>query len=260
MAQKYKIWQDAPGAWAVSGGLGVTRYTGDLSEDLNLALLRPGWSVSAGLSYRISSRLTARADARLYYIYGSHEGGRVYYNNLSFYALNPDGWAGLQVDLWPITDNRAILPYVFAGGGVTYLTPKASYQGKSVSLAPLHTEGVIYNRLPGIVTYGVGAPIRLNMRSWLKLELSYTHVLNDYLDDVSTRYPDFSQLTPLGAAVSDRRTEIGMPPNLPGNQRGNPTARDGYFIISARLGYMLGTPAQTGYRQSRQAPRFRRWR
>lgn len=254
------MWQDAPGSWAISGGMGPTRYAGDLSEDFKLSQLRPGWSVSAGASYRISNRLTARADARLYYIYGKHEGGRVYYNNLSFHALNPDVWAGLQVDIWPVTDSRAIIPYVFAGAGLTYLTPKASYQGQSVSLAPLHTEGIAYNRLPGIITYGLGVPVRLNIRSWLKLEMSYTHVLNDYLDDVSTRYPDFSQLTLLGAAVSDRRAELGLPPNQPGNQRGNPPARDGYFILSARLGYMVSTPARRQYGRSRQAPRFRRWR
>ncbi|MBC8151469.1 MAG: hypothetical protein H7Z72_01020 [Bacteroidetes bacterium] len=254
------MWQDAPGSWAVSGGMGPTRYAGDLSEDLSLSLLRPGWSVSGGGSYRISNRLTARADARLYYIYGKHEGGRVYYNNLSFYALNPDVWAGLQADLWPITANRGVIPYVFAGLGMTYLTPKASYRGQSVSLAPLRTEGIIYNRLPGIFTYGVGVPMRLNIRSWLKLEMSYTHVLNDYLDDVSTRYPDFSQLTALGAAVSDRRPELGLPPNRPGDQRGNPPARDGYFIASVRLAYMLSTPARRQYGQSRQSPRFRRGR
>ncbi len=254
------MWRDAPGAWAVSGGAGITGYFGDLSDDLKTALRRPGVAINTSVSYRISNRLTARADARLYYIYGRHEGGRVYYNNLSFHALNPDVWAGLQVDLWPITDNRALIPYVFAGVGLTYLTPKATYHGQSVSLAPLHTEGIIYNRLPGIITYGVGVPIRVNIRSWLKLEGSYTHVLNDYLDDVSTRYPDFSQLTPLGAALSDRRTEIGLQPTEPGNQRGNPTARDGYFIVSARLSYMLSTPARQQYGRSRQAPRFRRWR
>ena len=254
------MWQDAPGAWSVSGGAGITGYFGDLSDDLKTALRRPGAAINGSISYRISNRLTARADARLYYIYGSHEGGRVYYNNLSFHALNPDVWAGLQVDLWPITDNRGLIPYGFAGAGLTYLTPKATYQGQSVSLAPLHTEGVVYNRLPGIITYGVGIPIRLNIRSWLKVEGSYTHVLNDYLDDVSTRYPDFSQLSALGASLSDRRTEIGLRPNQPGNQRGNPTARDGYFIVSGRFSYMLSTPARQQYGRSRRAPRFRRWR
>ncbi len=240
--------------------MGPTHYFGDLSEGLKLTQLRLGWSVSVGASYRISNRLTARADARLYYIHGRHEGGRVYYNNLSFYALNPDLWAGLQYDIWPITDNRGLIPYVFAGAGLTYITPKTTYQGQSVSLAPLHTEGIAYNRLPGIVTYGVGIPMRLNIRSWLKLEMNYTHVLSDYLDDVSTRYPDFSQLTSMGAAVSDRRAELGLPPNQPGNQRGNPTARDGYLIISARLGYMLSTAARSRYGRERQSPRFRRQR
>lgn len=213
-----------------------------------------------GASYRISNRLSARVDARLYYIYGKHEGGRVYYNNLSFYALNPDIWAGLQYDFWPISANRAIIPYLLAGAGLTYLTPKAVYQGQSVSLAPLRTEGIAYNRLPGIITYGIGLPARMSSRSWLKLELSYTHVLNDFLDDVSFRYPDFSQLTPLGVALSDRRPELGLPPNRPGDQRGNPTARDGYFMVSLRAGYMLSTPARRQYGRSRQSPRFKRWR
>lgn len=254
------MWRDAPGSWAIAGGIGPTHYAGDLAENLNLSKLRLGWSISADITYRFSNRLSARANVQLYYIYGKHEGGPVYYNNLSFYALNPDVWAGLQYDLWPITANQGIIPYVFAGAGLTYLTPKTTYQGQAVSLAPLHTEGVAYNRLPGIITYGIGAPMRLNIRSWLKLELSYTHVLNDYLDDVSTRYPDFSQMTTLGAAVSDRRPELGLPANQPGDQRGNPSAHDGYFMLSARLGYMLSTSARRTYGRQRQAPRFRRWR
>lgn len=257
VAQKRRIWAETPGTLLLTGGTGLTRYAGDLNETIDWIHLRLGPTLDAGLTYRVSNRFSLRAETRLYYIYGNHQHTRVYYNNLSFHSLNPDGWLGVQVDIWPIDDNRAPIPYVFAGAGLTYLTPKASYQGQSVSLAPLHTEGVAYNRMPGMIRYGAGVPLTVSMRLRAHIELSYTQVQSDYVDDVSTRYPDYTKLTPLGVALSDRRPEIGGSPNPPGAQRGHPGAKDGYFIASLRLAYLLSTPANQRYSRSRRSPRFR---
>ena len=258
VAQRWTYWQDRPGVWTIGVEAGTTRYAGDMSEIKNFLLYpRLGGLVGLSTSCRLTNRVSLRADARLYYIWGSHSHTRVYYNNLSFFSINPDAWLGTQIDLWRVNDPEKLFnPYLLAGVGLTYLNTFAHYEGFRVSLPPLHTEGVAYNRLPGIVRYGIGLPVPVGMRSRLAVEMTYTHVLNDYLDDVSTNYPDFSTLTRLGAILSDRRSEIGLPPNRPANQRGNPTKRDGYAAVSVRWTYQLNSQAWGRYKRGFRTPRI----
>ncbi len=252
-AQPYQVYQEETHTWLASISLGTTRYAGDMNEPGNFAHLRLGASVALSGAYRLTPRTVLRAEAQLYYIYGSHQHTRIDYNNLSFHSLNPDVWAGVQVDLWPTTHRtRPRSPYMLAGLGLTYMSPKATYQGEEYELAPMHTEGVDYNRLPLIIRYGFGYPLVADKRWRLHVEGTYTHVTSDYLDDLSTVYPDFSQMSPLAAALSDRRAEIGLPPNRPGAQRGNSGKNDGYFILSFRGVYVLSTFWDRRYRRSRR--------
>lgn len=259
--QHSQFWQEQPGTWRVSLETGPTRYAGDMSEEKDL-LKRPrlGGLAGGSVSYRFTPWLTARADGRIYFIHGNQQDTRIWYNGLSFLSLNPDAALTLQADLWPVDDpTHVLIPYVFLGGGLTYLNTVAAYRGQLVSLPPIRTEGVAYSRLPGILRWGFGMPVKTAYRTLFSLEFSYTHVLNDYLDDVSTRYPDFSQLSPFAAGLSDRRGDLGipLPPNQPGDQRGNPTARDGYFAFTLRYTHLWITTARQKYGRSRQAPRFR---
>ncbi|GAB3730638.1 hypothetical protein [Spirosoma lituiforme] len=232
-------------------GVGTTYYLGDLTEAGNVGHLRLGVAMSAAVAYRYSPHLTFRAEGQVYYIRGSQKNTHLTYNNLSFFSINPDVWAGVQWDFWPEDDrNHVIIPYALAGLGLTYMTPKATYGGRAVSLAPLHTEAIAYNRLPIIVRYGLGVPVVIGERFKWNLEATYTHVLSDYLDDVSTVYPDQKNRTALEVALSDRRLELGQSLNPPGAQRGNSTRRDGYLIVSARLVYILATPSHQNYRRT----------
>lgn len=249
-AQRSVIWSEKPGTWLLNGGLGTTRYTGDLSEFGNIAHLQLGAGFNLAATYRISQQLSYRAEIQLYYIYAQQKYTRNYYNNLSFRSLNPDIWAGIQADFWPINDRyRATIPYALLGAGMTYMRPKADYKGKSYGLSILQTEGVAYNQLAGIIRYGFGLPLLANERFRFNLEGTYTHVLSDYLDDVSSVYPDRSNMSPLAAALSDRRAELGTTPNHPGAQRGNTGKNDGYFMVSGRLIFVIITPGQRSYRR-----------
>ena len=250
LAQRSEIWREKPGTWLLNAGLGTTHYVGDLNERVDLAHLRLGVALNVAAAYRYSPQLTLRAEAQLYYIHGTQQDTHLSYNNLSFHSINPDIWAGLQWDFWR-DDNRnhVIIPYALAGVGLTYLTPKATYRNQSVSLAPLHTEGVVYNRLPVILRYGLGLPIAATERFKIHLEGAYAHVLSDYVDDVSTVYASQSSMEPLAAALADRRRELGQPLNPVGAKRGNPDRRDGYFVLSARMIFVIITPSQRNYRR-----------
>lgn len=249
-AQRSEIWRERPGTWLLNVGSGATHYLGDLTEAGNLGHLRLGAAFGVALAYRSSPQLTLRAEAQLYYIRGTQQDTHLAYNNLSFHSLNPDLWAGVQWDFWRADNqNHVIIPYALFGAGLTYMTPKADLNGQSVSLAPLHTEGLTYTRLPVTVRYGLGVPIVSTERFRWHLEAAYTHVFSDYLDDVSTVYPDRTGMSSLALALSDRRAELGTTPNQPGDQRGNPHRRDGYFVLSARLIFVIITPSQRKYRR-----------
>jgi len=249
LAQRSEYWRERPGSWLLNAGLGTTRYLGDLNERGDLAHLRLGVSAGLAVAYRYSNRLTFRGEAQVYYIHGTQQDTYLAYNNLSFRSVNPEIWAGFQFDLWhPDDPNHIVVPYLIAGAGLTYLTPKATYKGQTYSLAPLHTEGVSYNRLPVMVRYGLGLPLFANKRFKWQLEGIYTHVMSDYVDDVSTVYPDRTNMSLLAASLSDRRLELGQTPNAPGAKRGNSTRNDGYFILSGRLIWVISTKKQQHYR------------
>ncbi|GAB3640554.1 hypothetical protein GCM10027423_11900 [Spirosoma arcticum] len=249
-AQRSVIWQEKPGTWSLNVGAGPSRYLGDFNERFNLAHLQTGVALSAATVYRLTDQLALRGDVQIYYIRGTQKDTHLEYNNLSFRSLNPDLSVGVQYDFWPSQDrNHTIIPYGVAGFGLTYMTPKATYSGATYSLAPLHTEDITYNRLPLILRYGVGVPLFSMTRFKGNIEGLYTHVMSDYLDDVSTVYPDRSGMTPVAASLSDRRMEIGTAPNSAGAKRGNPKRNDGYLIVSARLIYTLITPRQRNYRR-----------
>lgn len=250
VAQRSEIWREKPGTWLLNAGIGPTRYTGDLSEVGNLGHLQLGIAVNLAVAYRVTQQLSYRAEAQLYYIYAHQKYTRNYYNNLSFRSLNPDVWAGIQVDFWRVDDRyRATIPYALAGVGITYMTPKALYLGQTYSLAPLHTEAVPYNRFAGIIRYGLGLPLLSSERFKFHLEGTYTHVLSDYLDDVSSIYPNQTNLSPLAISLSDRRAELSTTPNQPGEQRGYTGKNDGYFMVMGRLVFIVITPGQRSYRR-----------
>jgi hypothetical protein len=243
-AQRYtraRQWEEKAGTWQLCVDGGTTRYMGDLCEPWDLAHLRLGATLGTSVQYRLSDRFSARADLRVYYIYGDQAYTRVAFNNLRFQAVNPDCWVGLQFDLLHQDTVREQIPYVFAGAGVTYMTPTTLFDGYRVDLAKAQTEGVAYNQLVHMERNHIG------------LEISYTHCLSDYLDDVSGVYPDYATLkNPFGAVLSDRAAEIGNKPNAPGAQRGNNAANDGYYLFTARFTHTISTHRHRNMRQNRR--------
>lgn len=250
MAQRSIIWQERPGTWSLNVGVSASRYLGDLAENFNPTHLQIGAAVSAAVTYRLTDQLALRSDVQVYHVRGTHENTYLAYNNLSFYSVNPDFSVGLQWDFWPSQDqNHTIVPYGIAGVGLTYMTPKATHKGTAYSLAPLHTENITYNRLPLILRYGIGVPLFSSYQLKGNIESIYTHVLSDYLDDVSTVYADRSGMTPIAAMLSDRAPEVGTAPNSAGAKRGNHKRNDGYLTLSVRLVYLITTPRQRNYRR-----------
>jgi hypothetical protein len=154
-------------------------------------------------------------------------------------------------------------PYVFIGGGLMHMNPKANYNGSLVALQPLHTEGQgfdgvttkEYNLYQPIIPIGVG--IRYNVTSDFVIGFEYGNrkTFTDYMDDVSTSYVsqsdfnDYFSSDPISAAVaydlSQRSNELdpeGIYSDItaPGQQRGDPTQKDHFTYVGFSFNYVLG--------------------
>jgi hypothetical protein len=241
------------GVVSLTAGAGVAYYTGELNEDLNFKHLGLGPSVSLGGLYRLTENLSARGEIRFYQVSSDQKYAKKFEKNLSFRTRNPDITLGIQADLFSFNRQAPINPYLFATAGVTYLSPKAQIDGKWQSLPPLTTEGVKYNRLPLLITGGLGVSIKTTERLSLGLELCNNFLQSDYLDV----YPNPDVLpNDLARALSDRSSEIGLPPQQPGWIRGNAKNKDAYLFFQVRATYLIGNRMQALERRKTRCPKF----
>ena len=93
--------------------------------------------------------------------------------------------------------------------------------------------------------YGAGLKFSLNYLWSLEIEVSSRRLFTDYLDDVSTTYPEFDDLENLrgeiAVALSDRSGEIlEIPIGETGRQRGNSQNNDFYAFIGVSIVYYFG--------------------
>lgn len=234
-------WKEAVGDWHVGGNLSTTRYCGDLSDTYDISHLQLSWGLEGHIRYRFDDQFCVRSDVGLYSLRADQRYSHNYYNYLRFTTINPSFLAGLQWNVRSVDYNQHNIPHVWVGGGITYLNPEADYRGVTYSLPPLRTENVDYERAVGQVVIGAGIPFTLNNKSQLRLEVRYTYILSDYVDDVSGVYVDKSTATDVEQLLTDRRREYGLVPNAPGLQRGNPLRNDGYFTVTLQYAVKFRT-------------------
>jgi len=154
-------------------------------------------------------------------------------------------------------------PYLMLGFGMFHVNPKTEYNGTTVELKPLHTEGEgfpnsenkNYSLYQPVVPHGFG--ILYNVSSELAIGFEYNDAttFTDYMDDVSTSYvsqSDFNSFfsnDPATAALAydlSRRSDELDPDEIyghvtaPGEQRGDPTDKDEYIFIEFTLHYVMG--------------------
>ncbi|WP_414617972.1 hypothetical protein [Dyadobacter sp. 32] len=245
------------GVVSVMGGVGVAYYTGELSDGVNMKHLGLGPSLSLGGLYRLTENVSARAEIRFYQVSQDRQFSKKFEKNLSFRTRNPDISLGIQADLFSFNQRAKVNPYLFGGVGVTYLTPKAKLDGTWHSLAPLTTEGASYNRIPLVLTGGLGVSMSVSDRLGVGLELCNNFLQSDYLDDVSTFYPNPDALpSDLARRLSDRSSEIGQEAQQPGWIRGNPKSNDAYLFFQLRATYLIGNRMQAIERRKTKCPKF----
>jgi len=103
----------------------------------------------------------------------------------------------------------------------------------------VQTEGVSYSRLGTAIPIGFGLKFKFSHRVLFALEWAIRKSSTDYLDDVSSFYPNPDDMTNVAIGLSNKSVLSDQPSEW-GALRGNPTNRDWFnfttFQVSIRLG------------------------
>lgn len=147
-------------------------------------------------------------------------------------------------------------PYGLIGIGAYKFNPKAKLDGQWVELHPLRLEGQglvagkeEYKLTQMEVPMGIGFKYYIRENLYVGMEVLHRQLFTDYVDDVSTTYPDpivFNNL-PAGDVAKARRLyyrgnelNAGTRPFV-NEQRGDPTDNDAFFSTILRFGWRLNT-------------------
>lgn len=243
--------------WEIGPWAGVSYYLGDLNTRFDFS--RPNLAGGFGARYNFNNRLGFRLSGN----YGKVEA----YDsdspnpfertrNLSFESTVLDGTLQFEFNFLPYEHgsyDHFFTPYVFGGLSAFYFNPKAELDGTLYELRSLGTEGQLrgqeYYEITGALTYGLGVKVDLSYEWSLDFSLGMRNTFTDYLDDVSTIYPDLSDLRrtrinnpDVAVALSDRSLyPPGQEPvSRKGEQRGDSTNKDKYLFLGVGINYYFG--------------------
>jgi hypothetical protein len=240
--------------YEVGGWLGVSHYFGDLNTTYRLD--RPG--IAGGLigRYNFNNRLSTKLSlnyGRLSAYDSDSDNPFQRARNLSFRSPVIDGTLQFEFNFFPYehgSDDYYFTPYIFGGVSAYYSNPQAEYEGQWYELQSLGTEGQPiggeYVRVQPALAYGIGIKADLNSTWSINVEMSSRALFSDYLDDVSTVYPNpielFNLRGGIAAALSDRSIEVVDDPiGGEGRQRGNSRNNDVFAFLQVGLVYYIGT-------------------
>ncbi|MEM1216325.1 MAG: DUF6089 family protein, partial [Bacteroidota bacterium] len=211
--------------WEVGPWGGVSYYFGDLNT--NYRLNRPNAAGGIMARYNFNDRICFSLSGNYGKVeaYDSDSQNPFEFNrNLSFESDVFDGSALLEFNFLPyIHGNRDYFftPYLFAGLSVFNFNPQAVYDGDApitgatgqtvqpgdlVELRPLGTEGQFkgeeYFLTSLAFTGGLGFKFDLSYDWSINIHVGVRSTGTDYLDDVSTTYPDVSDLQNSGGPLA----------------------------------------------------------
>lgn len=235
------------------GGLfmGVSNYRGDMAPYLVPAETHPalGVYVKRNLSPFFAFNVSAKQGT----ISGSddnfdHLRGR----GLSFTSDVTEFSAVFEFNFFPFLkglEPNQFTPFVYSGLAVFRFAPRTTLDGKRYELEDFRTEGQgvtddapsQYGNFQPSIPIGGGIKLQLNRRLNLSFKVGYRATFTDFLDDVSTDYPDQGQLADkrgrTAAALSNRSTDGWF--TKKGKSRGNSQNNDWYVFSGFTLSYTI---------------------
>lgn len=225
------------GAWA-----GVSNYFGDLNTSTDLT--RPGLAFGIIGKRNFNERVSLRGALSYGRVSGDDAESSNNFErnrNLSFRSNLFEVSSVFEFNFFPLihgsTDNY-YTPYIFGGFNITRFNPTAELNGTRHSLSDLGTEGQLetgtYSLLTGGLLFGAGWKWDIGNDVSMNIELGYRRLFTDYLDDVSTVYPNPGSLpSDVARQLSDRTLIDGQ--GAPGRQRGDSKGNDSYTFFGVSL-------------------------
>ena len=247
------------------GWLGISHYFGDLNT--NLRLDHPGLAGGLGVRYNFNTRVSTKLHVNTGTVQAyDSESPNIYERARNVHFKSKVADIALQMEFNFLeyihgSKDNGWTPYLFLGLGVSYFNPQAKLDGQWYDLRPLGTEGQFkgeeYYTVAGGWVYGAGLKIDLSYEWSLNIDLSARRLFTDYLDDVSTVYPDVNDVQDLRGNLATRfvdrsselyaqdpgfftRNNIEHPLGQPGRQRGNSRLNDTYVYFGVGIYYYFG--------------------
>lgn len=237
----------------VGGWLGGAFYFGDLNTSYRLS--KPGQAGGLIARYVPNNRMAYRFSANYGLIQADDKDSDNVFEkarNLSFKSNLFEATFQYEFNFLPYihgSPDHYFTPYLLAGISAFHFDPKAKIDGQYERLRPLGTEGQDqgqeYSPFQVALAYGFGVKFDLSYEWSVNVELSARRLFTDYLDDVSTAYPDLATLAvqrgDLAARLSDRSGEINeIAIGQLDRQRGNKEDKDSFNFLSIGLVYYIG--------------------
>ena len=228
--------------------IGASNYKGELSRHMfNTDFLHP--AVGGFYRHNWDRRWAWKLSVNYGRISGDDAKAKTAFElnrNLSFYSNILEVSPQIEFNFFPYETGNSdypFTPYIFTGLAFFHFNPKAQLGNSTYELQPLGTEGQglngtkKYKRLQVSIPIGGGIKISTG-RIGIGIELGVRRAYSDYLDDVSTVYPELNGLRaargPAAALLSDRSltpadTSVGFVSAFL-KQRGNSSDKDWYFF------------------------------
>jgi opacity protein-like surface antigen len=233
--------------WEAGIWLGGAYYFGDINTEYKFNDPDIGFGVMTRLN--LNERLALKLSGNYGQISGYDSKSKEDFQlqrNLHFQSNVFDGTAQFEFNFLKYEHGSKednFTPYLFGGISIFSFNPEAEYLGDWVALQPLGTEGQArgfeYDLTEVAFAYGGGIKFDLSYRWSINLEVSARYLSTDYLDDVSTTYPDLTDLqetrSNIAVALSDR--SINQSFSEPGRQRGDSSNNDMYMFAGITLAY-----------------------
>jgi hypothetical protein len=256
--------------------VGVSNYHGDLTpKNLEVSSYAPAFGAFG--RYNFNGHLAAKVHFYKGVLQGSDfhaqvtKGERA--RNLSFRTDVYELGAQFEynfLDFKVAIKDHITTPYIFAGVAGFYYNPQAEINGQWFDLRPLSTEGQglegssaqPYQKFSIAIPMGLGVKFNINHVTNIGLEFGMRKTFTDYIDDVSTTYPDLnvlaSEVGDFAAALSYRAPEYNpdAPADPQGTSRGDATDKDWYFFGGVTFSVNIGKA--NGFKQNQKKPASRK--
>jgi hypothetical protein len=241
----FTITSNAQKGWELGGWVGISNYFGDLNTSIRIT--DPGPAFGAVARYNFNLRTCVKMSLNYGFLHANDANSRNNFEvqrNLSFQSHIFDFSSQLEFNFMPYEHGSVdeyFTPYILAGFSVFHFNPTAELDDQRYSLRDFGTEGQFigdeYNTISGALLMGGGMKWDINEDLSFNVELGIRKVFTDYVDDVSTTYPNTVQLSglrgPIAAQLSDRSSVAGIGDE--GRQRGNSKDNDMYSFFGISL-------------------------